>query len=326
MVKNILRDIYMNLFYRSLIKKTRDIHNLYPIIEITGGCIAKCPFCPTGKNFGSKKYFLEPQHFEKIIKHLKQQELICDGQVLHLYNYGEPFIHPQINEIIEIAAKNNHTVGFSSNFIKLPDFKKENYKYIDFVVFSLCGLSEETYRPIYGADIAKVLENFDLFLEKKALYNDSINVNINWIKYITDEDVIVKAKKYFGKRNCTFRSITAFLNDRDDMINLLLNPSNNEQINKIKDILDIEPCLNKIEGYKNDICFECPQISRGIVINEFGKLLGCTESSKDYDLGNVLNMDRKEIFISKLKASKREKCQQCSRLGLSKFIHDGIIE
>lgn len=324
---NLLNNISGLVSNNELEKKINNVSSLHPIIEITGGCNAKCPFCPTHSLYGNRIKFIEPEYFEKILKHIKAQGLIKDGQVLQLYDYGEPFIHPKLNEIIEIAAVNGHKVGFSSNFIILPNIKQENYKYIDFVVFSLCSLSNEYYKQIYGGDIDKVLNNFNTFLENKSLYNNNISILINWLKYKSNNNKDIEAKRYFEERGCIFRPITAFLNNRDDMIKLISDKMSYEEIDKINMFLDIKPCLHKIEKLKEDVSYECPQILKTLVVNESGELLGCCiDSSKENNLGKILNMDRKEILVKKLKRSSSKECERCSKLGIAKFIHSGLID
>ena len=111
---------------------------------------------------------MSANEFEAIINYLFKMKLLHKGSSISLYNWGEPFLNPELNDILNILGKNSLNASLSSNFIKKVDIKPENYKYISSVVFSLCSLEKENYKRIYGANIANVLVNFDAFLQKKS--------------------------------------------------------------------------------------------------------------------------------------------------------------
>lgn len=293
------------------------------IIEITGNCNATCTYCPTGNAIDKSKKIMHPDLLEKIIIHQKKQKLLQNGQVLQLYNYGEPFINTHINEILEVVKKHGHTAGFSSNFIKLPKIKDENFDAIAFVVFSLCGLTEETYHHIYGGKIERTLSNFDAFLERKKEHNNNIQMTINWLMYRFNESQFDEAKEYFEKRNCEFRPISAYVNDVQKMIDVGKGTLDKNQYKKIDLDIDLDSTLKRMNTLKKKYPdYHCPQLD-GIVINESGKLLCCSELDRDhenYDLGDILSLDAKETM-------KRKKhvdiCKDCLKYGVAQLIHEG---
>ena len=72
-------------------------------IEISGVCQAKCQYCmqyrlQKDKKFGS---FMSPELFEKILVHLFDIGMLDRGhsRKITLYNWGEPFLNKNINEI-----------------------------------------------------------------------------------------------------------------------------------------------------------------------------------------------------------------------------------
>ncbi len=297
-------------------------------LEISSCCNARCSYCPTGVGrHNPKTKFMSPEKFEEIIKHLiKIKVLNKKINTLAIYNWGEPFIHPQINEILAILGKYNLKAVISSNFIKSPNILKENYKHIYQVIFSLCSFDKEQYKRIYKADLEKVLYNFDKFLQEKKEYNPGIKVNINWLKYKFNKDEFDYAKKYFNDREIysVSENYYASLADLDSLISLLegQNPDELEYYDIVQASCDID-----FEREKNIIKKFAPEpdkyvcsLFKVLTIGEEGQLVGCCgihSDMKEYHLGDILTMDKKMIY-------KRQKsmaiCKKCNKYSLDWYI------
>ena len=201
LIKRILQKY--NNFINFISKNTLNKYDKDAIyIEISGCCNAGCSYCGTGVGkHRPKTKFMTPDTFEKIIKHLIDTKILNKKiKAVNLYNFGEPFIHPYLNEILTILRKYNLKAVFSTNFIKFPEISAENYQNIYAVIFSLCSFDNEKYKNIYKADLDKVLENFNKFLIQKQEFNPLIKMSVHWLKYNFNKDEFNYAKKYFAKR------------------------------------------------------------------------------------------------------------------------------
>lgn len=76
-------------------------------VEITNICNLRCSFCP---GTGRKKEFMPPQRFHVLAGRLR-------GYVKYLYLHvmGEPLLHPQLEEILAIAAELGFRTCLTSN-------------------------------------------------------------------------------------------------------------------------------------------------------------------------------------------------------------------
>src|ERR1700759_189260 len=76
-------------------------------VEVTSVCQLRCPSCPTASGATKPtlgRGFLDPAEFERFLRdHPRVREV-------ELSNYGEPFLHPRLPEIFEIAAKRDVTL------------------------------------------------------------------------------------------------------------------------------------------------------------------------------------------------------------------------
>lgn len=76
-------------------------------LEITNVCNLSCSFCPGTRR---EKRFMTPNEFETLSRKLR-------GQVEYLYLHlmGEPLLHPQLEEILGIAARQGFRVIITTN-------------------------------------------------------------------------------------------------------------------------------------------------------------------------------------------------------------------
>ena len=151
------------------------------IIEVAGVCQATCPFCAqnSGKSRRTEKpaAYMPVDIFRETISRLSKSEAVKDKKIdrVYLYNWGEPFLSPFMNEYLEILREHGLFAVVSSNFQKVPPIREENFSVINEVLFSLSGMTEATYGRIHG-DFRKVLANFELFNNDLKKYLSLIHI------------------------------------------------------------------------------------------------------------------------------------------------------
>lgn len=300
-------------------------------IEISGCCNARCSYCVTGvgKHVSNTK-FMKYDKFEEIIIHLFKIGILGGKvNVVNLYNFGEPFINPYLDEIFTIVGKYNLKAIVSSNLIKMPEISPENYRNIDTLIFSTCSFKEEEYKRIYKADLNKVLVNFNEFLSKKEKFNPEMKVSVHWLKYNFNKDEFEYAKKYFNERNVynVANNYYAQLGDLD----ICIPKSEGKEINQDKyyDIaqakidIDFERENAIVQKFAPDNMdnYVCPQ-GKYLTINEKGHLSGCCgmySKYEEYDLGDILVMDKNKIFELE---NKMKICKKCIESKAAWYSHN----
>ena len=66
-------------------------------IEATNTCNARCPLCPTGNGtLGRPKAFFDVGLYQQIVREVRPQRM-------NFWNFGEPFLHPDIHSMITYA-------------------------------------------------------------------------------------------------------------------------------------------------------------------------------------------------------------------------------
>ena len=269
-------------------------------IEISGRCNAKCLYCCTGSgNHRVNKAFMTASEFEEIVDRLFALNFIAEGDIIALYNWGEPLLNPDFDEILQILGRKKLSASLSSNFIKDFSISEDSYKYIHNVVFSICSLEKENYKRIYGTDVTKTLQNFDKFLENKNKYNPQIDVAVKWLRYTFNEGEEEPVIEYFGKRNVTvYPNIYAYMNDGDAFCSYLSSGKmNGYDLEQVKKDLCFERIEYILDNYaKKD--FPC-EFKNRLMINESGQLsLCCTVTARnaEYNMGDIRKLDAEEIY------------------------------
>ena len=143
-------------------KKFRKIY-----IEITNVCNLKCSFC---SEVTKKRRFMTKDEFELILKKINKYT-----DYIYLHVKGEPLIHPNLVDFLDIAEENNLKVNITTNGTLFPQLvdKIKDKKSLTKINFSLH--SENNY-PNYLENIFKSVDQ----INKTIIY-----IIFNCIKFNT---------------------------------------------------------------------------------------------------------------------------------------------
>ena len=157
----------------------------YYTIDILGSCNLRCISCPhsildSTVPKGSMKLSDFKKVFDKIYKEAS------DITHVSLYSWGEPFMHPYLDEIINYVHEKNVAVALSSNLsIKYSERIEKVIKTSpEYLKVSLSGFYPEAYNNTHqGGDIDLVKKNLTFIKELKDKYKSKTLVDINYHLY-----------------------------------------------------------------------------------------------------------------------------------------------
>lgn len=129
-----------NLLYRRLRPWNMPLHMQF---EITNYCNLQCPVCPTGiKAIERKKQSMDVDLFERLIDQVGPYLLTAS-----LWAWGEPLLHPQIEDILRAIRKHQIATFISTNGQTLNDDKVLNALINEpptYLIVAIDGLTDET--------------------------------------------------------------------------------------------------------------------------------------------------------------------------------------
>ena len=136
-------------------------------LDTFSGCNLKCPFCPTGTDQMERRRAHMPMARAK-----RMIDLVKDHALeIRLYNWGEPFLNPDIFEIIRYARDAGLFTVISSNLsVKVNDLaRKVVDSGLDRLTASIDGIAQkslETYRRKANAKLC--FANIKAITEEKT--------------------------------------------------------------------------------------------------------------------------------------------------------------
>jgi len=114
-------------------------------IEPTNMCNLSCPLCPVGRNeLNRKPRHMRLEEFKSIIDDMREYLLF-----LILWDWGEPFINPELPNMIEYASNLGIETVTSTNahFLNDNDYLKRIFKSgLSTLIIAIDSLNEENYK------------------------------------------------------------------------------------------------------------------------------------------------------------------------------------
>lgn len=159
------------------------------MIESTSLCNLKCPLCPV------------PSHLNRNVGHMNMDTYtnVIDSiagyaKKIDLWNFGEPFLNPDIFAMIKYATDRKIKVRVSTNstFLEEEDVEKIFWSNLSSIIVCLDGASKETHeRYRIGSQFEKVKEGINrLAQRKRALGRDLPFIRLQYIVFSYNEHEI----------------------------------------------------------------------------------------------------------------------------------------
>lgn len=263
-------------------------------IEITNSCNLNCSFC---SKTNRKIKFMTIEQFEYILNEIKGKT-----KVIYLHVKGEPLLHPNLIELLNLAEKYNLKVHITTNgtlFPKIVD-KLKDCKAIHKINFSL---HSENNNPNYLNDI---FENVEKLNEKTYVIYRLWTLNNNELDEKSTK-IVEKLTEYYSLSKETVEK---------------LKTENNIKI-KSTIYVDKDNEFEWPEINDNKSCGYCHALKTHIAILSDGTVVPCCLDAEGIiNLGNIYETSLDEIINSKryqiLKKSFQDRkpseklCQSCT--------------
>lgn len=133
--------------------------------EPTNTCNARCPLCPTGAGQLSRSpAFLDFALYKRIMDEVQPQ-------TVYFWNYGEPFLHPNIFEMIRYAADQGAITYISTNgfvFYKPENIQRLLDSGLRMLMLAIDGVDAATFNQYrVGVDFEKVVTGLQALLARR---------------------------------------------------------------------------------------------------------------------------------------------------------------
>lgn len=290
------------------------------IIDIVGTCNARCTWCVRGKlgneHLSAPENFIDLALLARTLDRLLHIGAIVPHQLITLFNWGEPLLHPQFGQILTCLQERELWAEISSNGSMPPkNMEQIPFANIASFFFSMPGFSQKSYDRIHGFSFEKILRNIDLWIKtllERGVPKRRIYISMHIYQFNLDE--IKKAKTYFQDRyGITVQEKIAYLNGYSLLISYLKNEMSPENLKKagqelflyyIDDLLSTMPKT-----------YACP-LWKILTIDEKSNVITCCHVDphlKEHVFGSVFDLSLEELHT---RHANNKTCAECLSAGV----------
>jgi len=157
----------------------------YYTIDVVSSCNLSCMSCAHSLEGPKPGGIMKMEDVRSVLSKIKNENPNCSH--VSLYSWGEPLIHPQLDEIIRLFHDEAIAVGLSTN-LSHEDFKKIERVLRanpDYLKISLSGYYQEAYQHTHqGGDIELVKSNLYkvAYLIRKLGLQTMVDINYHLYK------------------------------------------------------------------------------------------------------------------------------------------------
>ena len=297
---------------------------MYPnvLIDVVGGCNAKCPLCVTGRvSFGQRLRFMSVDDFARVLDRLLELELAIPGRtVIHLHNWGEPVLHPDLDGLVAALNARRLLISISTNSSKATGFTVSTEGF-DRVVFSMPGWSQASYDKVHGLRFDRVVANIEATMRNMRAtgYRGKFTLSYHVYQFNAFEE-LAAARAWCDPRGIELFPYYAFINDYEPMVAFLTKTMPVEQREEISRTLFLHYLDDLLAARaSNETCW---QWDDQLTINHRAEVLLCCVLPETHEaaiLGSVFALSRDEI-VTKKKSS--PECATCFSSGAHAWCHN----
>lgn len=283
-------------------------------IEISGACNAHCPFCVTGRGDIKAGKMMSLDLFKKTIYRLKELDLVAKDCDFYLFNWGEPFLNPELNEILEFCADENLHICLSTNASTYKKLSKKAIKPISNFIVSMPGFSQTAYDKIHGFDFEKIKENIEQFTKDFKKYSTPQKIQLRQHIYQWNLDDIAKTAKYACTLGADFYPYYAYVANYEMFKKYKLGQLDKQTEHEINTNI----FTYYLHNYIDDPKFECYEFDM-LILDESANVVSCCNMAKNNEkfvLFNIFDDNAPDRMPERINM---EECKTCLALGMAQI-------
>jgi MoaA/NifB/PqqE/SkfB family radical SAM enzyme len=255
------------------------------IFDVAGVCNARCAYCVTGAKSANPGAIMTADTFDAALHNLERLNLIDSRSVLELYNWGELFLHPDLQNVIRVINDHNLRYSISTNASVLPQIDEAFVKNLIAVKFSMCGFSQQSYDRIHKLEFDRIRENIATIVSRlRSLgYKGYIEICFHVYRWNTNE--LRECQRFAKDLGVVLLFLDAYLLDWWQFEGFIQGTLPDEKRRQILDDLFIDE--KKLRSARTG--WRCPEWNR-LVIDERENVpvcCGLPNNHPAYSLGTV---------------------------------------
>ena len=283
--------------------------------DISGVCNAACRYCPSGsKNIlgnmhKSQAGFLSPKDFYDGLVYLNDKGIIDKSTHIGLYSWGEPFLHPQFEEMLNIVSSLGFVYSLSTNASTYKQIHSSALDKLFEIKFSMPGFSQESYDRQHGFDFNKIKENITKIVTNVHNWAPKVSFSVIYHVYKSNASEIKEAAEFCRLLDIRLDPIWAIRTGFTMPATMPIIEPNNFRTDMWDKIKKIQP-----------INWECPQYGM-LILDEYSNVVQCCVAERyvpNFVIGNIKDIDWSKITEIRKNAAI---CKPCIDSGICFLAH-----
>lgn len=288
--------------------------------DITGRCNAKCKYCHTGVSSHPHGGDIDVNMFSDAINILKAKNLLSESARFHLYVWGDPMLHPRLDEILKILQNYNYHYVLSTNLGYRINFQRGWFNYLDEFIISMCGFSQESYNKIHKLNFDTVKANIINLVNMavKAGY-DTKKIIIAHHIYQFNIEEIPNLYNFTKELQLKYHPYYAKFGDLDMTYRFIKGLLTTEEWKSVSSEVFGNQIRKRIQNNPQN---GCRQFDR-LVLDEKCNVLTCCCLPRNHASYAITNLFEAGFYKKLSKWVPNENCVFCIKNGLSQYDEKG---
>ena len=178
-------------------------------IDIVDACNLRCVHCPRGfhyhKNTPAR---MELDVFRRLLDKITSE---CRCRRIDLYNWSEPFLHPQLDRFVEVVKDGGIECGLSSNLsFNNPGLLESVLMHSPTLIVSVSGFTQEVHERYHrGSSLDSVKRNLRFIADLRKKQGRSLNVRIHCLQFVDNGDDQLLWKQFCDDHDFVYQGLQA---------------------------------------------------------------------------------------------------------------------
>lgn len=287
-------------------------------VDIVGRCNLSCPSCPVGNmsDIAPPGGYMKPELLDKIVSKAVSE---CHVTNFSLYNWTEPFIHPDLSKMVRIVKNHNIGCDLSTNLNIGKKIEETVSAEPNTIKISVSGFDQNSYGYTHrDGTIETVKSNMIRLSEAKRNTNSSTRIIVVFHRYLNNQDDELKMRAFAESLGFDFTTYWAYLMPLEKNFAFLgRDNATTDFTSEDKSIVDqlALPLAEAINVANKTSIRDCRLRARQLAINVHGDVMLCCSvfDQNRFKIAPFLTTPLKELQARRYAS---EMCSSCMSEGL----------
>jgi MoaA/NifB/PqqE/SkfB family radical SAM enzyme len=299
-------------------------------VDIVSGCNLACPSCPIGnsRDVPTAKGFMSPELLDRIVRKSVDE---CGRVEYGLYNWTEPFLHPDLPAMVRRVQSRGIPCSLSTNLNIIRELDAVLQENPAKIKISLSGFDVSTYEHTHrNGDIERVKRNLAELAAARERTRSATRIVVGFHRYLGNHADESRMRALAQSLGFDFEPQWAYLMPLEKVL-AFADPSETDVVLADEDRRLIDKLALPLDGAlrvsRNSPPKPCQLRARQMSLNVRGEVMLCcvVYDQKKYSLGSYLDLPLAALQEMKYR---HPQCGPCMRNGLHKLFtyEDGLLD